>query len=77
MYLSEFIKDVVNQHMQAKCVGHPVEFKDESGSERTIFCQFVEVKFDDGDVWIEFTDDKNLTYIASGQGADIWFDIKK
>lgn len=77
MYFTDFIRDIVNQKLQRDCIGHQVTFEDEDEKEITIFCTYAEMQDDDGNVWIEFTDDKKHTYRVTGQGCDIWFEVKK
>lgn len=77
MNLLELIKDTVNQKLQKMCVDHTVKFIDfDTEKEITIFCTHAELVEDDGNIWIEFTDDKNCIHQTYGQGTDIWFEVK-
>lgn len=77
MYLSDVIEPLLNQKLKEMCVGkkvliHPLE---NNNKETTINCKSVEFGDDDGDCWLEFTDENNNKYNVDGQGIDIYFEI--
>lgn len=77
MNLLELIEDTVNQKLQEICIDHTVTFIDfDTEKEITIFCTHAELAEDDGNIWIEFTDDKNYIHQTYDQGANIWFEVK-
>jgi len=74
MYLSDLIRPLVNKELKSKCIGRNVTFA-HAGNKITIVCKDVNFCDDDGDCWIEFTDENGEKYFTDGQGIDIWFDI--
>lgn len=77
MYLSDLIKPLITEELQKKCVGKKVSFYPEEDYKNltTITCKSVEFSDDDGDCWLEFTDDNDKVYNVFGQGIDVYFDI--
>ena len=77
MYLSDLIREPINELLEKTFVGKSVTFSDENYSEVTIICAKCELGDDDGNVWLKFTDTEGNTYYTEGQGIDIWFEIKE
>lgn len=78
MYLSDLIRETVNQKLQETCIGKKISFYpiEDYDNLTTIICKSVEFSDDDGDCWIEFTDNDNKKYNVFGQGLDVWFEIE-
>ena len=79
MYLSDLIRETVNQKLQETCIGKKISFYTEENYNNltTIICKSVEFSDDDGDGWIEFTDNDDNKYNVFGQGLDVWFEIEE
>ena len=77
MYLSDIIREKINPELEKLCVNKTITFHDFEEKEQTIKCKSVKFCDDDGDCWIKFTDENNKTYMTSGQGIDIWFEISE
>lgn len=77
MYLSDIIKPLITEKLREMCVGKKVLFYDEYSSDETLIeCKDVYFASDDGDCWMRFIDKDGKRYIPSGQGIDIYFEIK-
>jgi hypothetical protein len=78
MYLSDLIRETVNQKLQETCIGKKISFHPEGNYNNltTIICKSVEFNDDDGDCWIEFIDNDDNKYNVFGQGLDMWFEIE-
>lgn len=73
MTLVDFIK-TSSQQLHERCVDKQISFKlYKHGDEIKIFCTFVEVKFEDNEFFILFTDDKGKKY---GLPATAEFEIR-
>lgn len=77
MYLSDIIEPLITEKLKELCVGKQVLFHDEdSFDEIRIECKDVYFVSDDGDCWIVFIDKNGERHLPSGQGIDIYFEIK-
>lgn len=78
MYLSDLIRETVNQKLQETCIGKKISFypNEDYDNLTTIICKSVKFSDDDGDCWIEFIDNDDNKYIVFGQGLDVWFEIE-
>ena len=91
MYLSDIIRPVLSQYLTEKFAGKTIILKKDniayirssSGKEEqpyfetyNIICKSVRFADDDGDCWLDFIDDQDITFSVSGQGIDIWFEVE-
>ena len=77
MYLSDIIKPLITEKLKEMCIGKKVLFYDEYTSDEIVIeCKDVCFESDDGNCWVSFIDRDSEEYIPSGQGIDIYFEIK-
>ena len=77
MYISDIIEPLLNEELK-KYSGKQIEFRDEdSGKYITRTVKSITFHTDDGDCWLEIISDKDEVFTVSGQGVDIYFEVKE
>ena len=76
MYISDIIEPLLNEELK-KYSGKQIEFRDEAGKYITRTVKSITFHSDDGDCWLEIISDRDETFTVSGQGVDIYFEVKE
>lgn len=75
MYLSDLIRDVVNEKVANTFVGKNITIEDFDQGLVTFDCAKAEFSDDDGYCCLHFEDNEGNEYTTDGQGLDIWYKI--
>lgn len=77
MYLSDLIREIVNDKVRETFIGKKVRFVDLDKGKVSITCKDASFLDDDGNCLVRLIDTENNEYFAVGQGIDIWYKIEE